>query len=92
MYGLRRPQHEMEHNNAVGAACIVLQRRLRLLKPSSNRFDVWRASFVLELHWVQKLEGRRAILKEKRKEIDDETQDTKISSKQSDTYKMAKII
>ena len=86
-------QHEMVHNNAVGAARIVLQRGLRVLKPSSNRFDVWRASFVLELHWVQKLEGRRAILgTEKRKEIDSEAQDTEISNKQSDTYKMAKII
>lgn len=79
-------QHEMMHNNAVGAARVLLQRGLRVVVGCDDDkcLELWRASFVLELHWVQKLRGRKSILLQ--------GTDSSAMEEQKDVYKVAKIV
>ena len=56
---LEAASHEFFHQSSVSAARIILQRGLRL-HPESH--DLWVQSLAMELHWVQKLRGRRTIL------------------------------
>lgn len=51
--------HEFFENHSCQNARILLQRALRLHPGAA---DLWVQSFVLEMHFVQKMRGRRAIL------------------------------
>lgn len=56
---LRAAEHEFFTAGSIGSARILLQRALRINKSSE---DLWLQSFALELHFVQRLQGRRNLL------------------------------
>jgi U3 small nucleolar RNA-associated protein 6 len=75
---IRAASHEFFTNNNVQAARVMLQRGIRV-NPKSN--DLWVQSFVLELHFVQKIHGRRQLL-----EL------PKASKEDDDIYKLARLV
>jgi U3 small nucleolar RNA-associated protein 6 len=75
---IRAASHEFFTNNNVQAARVMLQRGIRV-NPNSN--GLWVQSFVLELHFVQKIHGRRQLL-----EL------PAASKEDDDIYKLARLV
>lgn len=74
---IRAASHEFFTNNNAQSARVMLQRGLRV-NPKSN--DLWVQSFVLELHFVQKIHGRRQLL------------ELPTTPKDDDLYKLARLV
>ena len=75
---IRAASHEFFANSNAQAARVMLQRGLRV-NPKSN--DLWVQSFVLELHFVQKIHGRRQLLELPTK-----------SPEEDELYKLARLV
>jgi U3 small nucleolar RNA-associated protein 6 len=65
---IQAASHEFFHAGNIPTARVLLQRGLRMNKASR---ELWMQSFVLELHFVQKLVGRQTILLGKQQRSDD---------------------
>ena len=66
--------HEFFSEGSVGNARVLLQRALRVNRKSQ---DLWLQYFLLELHYIQKLKGRREVLQlEENKEKQDDSVDS----------------
>lgn len=74
---IRAASHEFFANNNVKAARVMLQRGIRV-NPKST--DLWVQSFVLELHFVQKIHGRRYLL------------ELPTTAEEDDLYKLARLV